>query len=181
MSRLLSSAAVAALLGVAAPAIAQTPNVATRESTFTATVDRVERSARVVRFRTDTKDTKTLQEIYVDPTVTEFDDLQVGDVVTVRYIDSVIVQVKPDAQPSTLHDTTAAAQKAGGDKVAAQSQAVVTIDKIDGSLVSYRTADGQYRVRQVNDKQLLTGLKAGDRVEVTVTRERAVDIQRQKK
>jgi hypothetical protein len=181
MSRLFVSAVVTALLGSATPALAQGPNVVKRESTFTATVDRVERSARVVRFRSDTKDNTTLQEVYVDPKVTEFDDLQAGDVVTIRYVDSVIVQVKPDAPPSILHDTTAEAQKAeGGDNVAAQSRAVVTIDKIDGYLVSYRTQDGQYLVRQVNEKQLLQGVKPGDRVEFTMTRERAVEIKRQK-
>jgi hypothetical protein len=181
MPRLFLSVTATALLASATLALAQAPNVVKRESTFTATVDRVERSARIVRFRTNTKDTTTLQEVYVDPAVTVFDDVQAGDVVTIKYVDSVIMQVKPDAQPSILHDTTAEAQKAaGGDNVAAQSKSVITIDKIDGYLVSYRTQDGQYLVRQVNEKQLLQGLKAGDRVEVTMTRERAVEIKRHK-
>ena len=35
-------------------------------------------------------------------------------------------------------------------------------------------------MRVVNDKKLLQGLKAGDRVEITLTRERAISIQRAK-
>jgi hypothetical protein len=180
MSRLLLPAAVTALLGVAVPAIAQTANVVTRESTFTATVDRVERSSRVVTFKGDGG---TLQDVYVDPKVAVFNDLQVGDVVTVRLIDSVIVQVRPNAQPSGLHDTTEEAKKAGRDRVVAQSKAVVTIEAIDAPklLVKYRTEYNQVFTRVVSDKRLLEGLRPGDRVEVTMTRERAVDIQRQKK
>jgi hypothetical protein len=66
--------------------------------------------------------------------------------------------------------------------VIAQTKAVVTIEKIDPatSLVTYRTAYGQQAVRLVNDKRLLEGVKPGDRVEVTLTRERAIDIQRKK-
>ena len=93
MFRLLLSVVVAGLL-VHGAAPAQAPNVVTRESTVTATVDRIERSSRVVTFRGEGN---TLQDVYVDPVVAAFDDLQVGDVVTVRYVESVIVQVRPDS------------------------------------------------------------------------------------
>jgi hypothetical protein len=51
---------------------------------------------------------------------------------------------------------------AGGDRVIAQSKAVVTIEKIDvqGLLVSYRTQDGLRAARGVTDKRLLEGLLA---------------------
>lgn len=178
MSRLLMSVVVTGLLGQVAAA-AQAPNVVTRESTFTTTVNRVERSSRVVTFKGEGG---TLQDVYVDPSDTAFNDLQVGDVVTVRMVESVTVQVRPDAQPSDLHDTTKEAKKAGGDQVVAQSKTVVTIEGIDPEkqLVKYRTQYNQPFVRIVSDKRLLTGLKPGDRVEVTLTRERAVDVQRKK-
>jgi hypothetical protein len=177
MSRFLQSVVVTALLGHAFAASAQAPNVVTRETTFTATVARVERSSRVVTFKGDTG---TVQDVYVDPAVTVFNDLQVGDVVTVRLIDSVIVQVRPNAQPSGLHDTTEEAKKAGNDQVVAQSKTVVTIESIDAPrlLVKYRTEYNQSFTRVVSDKRLLEGLRPGDRVEVTLTRERAVDIKR---
>jgi hypothetical protein len=179
MFRLLLSVVVTGLLGQAAAA-AQTPNVVKRESTFTATVARVERSSRVVTFKGESG---TLQDVYVDPAVTVFNDLQVDDVVTVRLVDSVIVQVRPNAQPSELHDTTEEAKKKeGGDQVVAQSKVVVTVEGIDAEtgLVKYRTQYNQQYTRVVADKRLLEGVKPGDRVEVTLTRERAVDIQRKK-
>lgn len=177
MSRLLQSVAVTALLWHAIPAAAQGPKVVTHESTFTATVDRIERSSRVVTFRGEGG---ILQSLYVDPKVASFDDLKVGDVVTVRYVESVIVQVRANAQPSEVRDTTEEAKKAGGDLVVAQSKAVVTIEGIDVEklLVKYRTQSGQHIARVVSDKRLLEGLRPGDRVEVTLTRERAVHVQR---
>ncbi len=180
MFKLLLSVVVTALLAPAAPGPVQAPNVVTRESTVTATVDRIERSTRVVTFRGEGN---TLQDVYVDPVVAAFDDLQVGDVVTVRYVESVIVQVRPDSEPSGVRDTTDEARKAGGDKVIEQSKAFVTIDKIDAQalIVSYRTKDGLRGARGVTDKRLLEGLRPGDRVEITLTRERAVDIQRKKR
>jgi hypothetical protein len=175
MFKLLVSVVVAGLLAHAAPVQAQ--NVVTRESTVTATVDRIERSSRLLTFRGEGN---TVQSVYVDPDVAEFNDLKVGDVVTVRYVESVIVQVRPDSRPSGVRDTTDEARKAGRDSVIAQSKAVVTIEKIDvqALLVSYSTKDGLRAARGVSDKRLLEGLRPGDRVEITLTRERAVDIQR---
>jgi hypothetical protein len=177
MSTLLLTVVVTGLLGRTAAAPVQAPNVVTRESTLTATVDRIERSSRVVTLRAEGN---MMQSVYVDPKVAAFDDLQVGDVVTVRYVESVIVQVRPNAEPSGVRDTTDEARKAGAVQVTAQSKAVITIEKIEGLLVSYRTQDGQRAARLVSDKRLLEGLRPGDRVEVTLTRERAVEIQRKK-
>jgi len=180
MTRLLLPAVVIGLVAQMINVAGQTPKVVTRESTFTATVDRIDRLSRVVTFRAEGH---TIQSIYVDPEVKEFDNVGVGDVVTVRYVESAIVQVlRPNAKPSMERDTTAEARKAGEDQVIAQSKAVVTIDKIDTQalLVSYRRQDGVRVVSAVVDKALLTGLRPGDRVEITATRERAVEIQRKK-
>ncbi len=55
-----------------------------------------------------------------------FDDLKVGDVVTVRFTESVIVQVRPDAKPTKLQDTTEAARKAGDVDVVQQQKRIVS-------------------------------------------------------
>lgn len=181
MTRLLLPAVVVGLLAQVIPAAGQAPKVVTRESTLTATVDRIDRMSRVVTFRADAG--HTIQSVYVDPEVKEFDNVRVGDVVTVRYVESAIVQVlRPNAKPSMERDTTKEARQAGEDQVIAQSKAVVTIDRIDTQalLVSYRRQDGTRVVSAVVDKALLTGLRPGDRVEITATRERAVEIQRKK-
>jgi ABC-type cobalamin transport system ATPase subunit len=165
------------ILSLAGPAQAQAPNVVTSESTLTGTVDRIERFSRVVTFRSNDN---VLQSVYVDPKVTAFDDLKVGDVVTVRYIASVIVQVRPDAKPTEVRDTTEEARKAGNENVMQQLKAVVTVEDVDsqGLFVTYRTHDNRRVVRAVTDKRLLDGVRPGDRVEVTLTRDRAISIER---
>lgn len=160
-----------------APVRGQAPNVVTRESTVTATVDRIETFSRVVTFRTADN---VVQSVYVDPKVKAFDDLKTGDVVTVRYIESVIAEVRPGAKLTAVEDTTEEARKAGDDTIIQQLKMVVTIDAIDsqGLFVTYRTNDNRKIVRSVIDKRILEGLRAGDRVEVTLTRARAVSIER---
>jgi len=176
MSRLLLSGLVAMLLWPVGEALAQAPNVVTTETTVKATVDRIERGIRVVTLR---QEGNVLQSVYVDPKVKAFDALKVGDAVTVRYVESVIVQVRPGAGLSDLRDTTEEARKAGRPDVVEQTKVTVTIEEIDsqGLAVTYRTQDNRKMLRRVNDKRLLEGLRRGDRVEVTMTRERAVSIE----
>ena len=171
------SAVVVALLLPASQAWAQAPNVVTTESTVKATVDRIEHSIRVVTLR---QDGNVLQSVYVDPKVAGFDDLKVGDVVTVRYVESVIVQVRPGAALSDVRNSTEEAKKAGDDQVFEQMKATVKIEEVDsqGLSVTYRTQDNRRIVRRVNDKRLLAGIRPGDRVEVTMTRQRALSIER---
>ena len=155
---------------------ARGPNVVTRESTITATVERIERSSRVLTLES----TEGPQSVYVEPSVKAFDDLRVGDTITVRYTESVVVQVRPGAQLSDARDVTAEAQKAGNDQVIQQLKAVVRIEGIDsqGQSIEYRTKDGQKILRPVADKRLLEGLRVGDQIEITFTRERAMSIER---
>lgn len=176
MVRLLASLVVLGLLWPAHSVRTQAPNVVTRESTTTGTVDRIDRFSRVVTFRGEHN---VIQTVYVDPKVTAFDDLKVGDVVTVRYVESVIVQVRPDAELTALRDSTEEARKAGGEDVVQQLKAVVTIEDIDAQrlFVTYRTGDNRRVRRAVSHKRLLEGVRPGDRIELTLTRERAVSIE----
>jgi len=63
-----------------------------------------------------------------------------------------------------------------------QIKMVVTVDAIDPpkGLITYRTADNRLATRLVQDPKLLTGLKRGDVVEVTYTRERALELTKKK-
>ena len=140
----ISAVLILSLLAVGGAAQTQAPNSATRESTTIATVDRIERSSRVLTAHSEGNVVHTL---YVDPSIKAFDDLKVGDVVTVRYTESVVVQVRPNAKLTELQDTTAAAHKAGDASVVQQQKRIVTIEDIDsqGLFVTYRTHDNHAR------------------------------------
>ena len=160
------------LAGLAA---AQPPNVVTHETVTVATVDQIDHSARTVTLRT--KD-NTTQSLVVDPSIKEFDRLKKGDGVTVRWVESAVVQVRRGAKLVEPRDSTAEAKQADA-TVVQQLTAVVIVEDVDaqGLFITYRTADGRKMTRPVPDKKLVEGLRHGDRVEVTLTRARAVSIQ----
>ena len=170
------------VLGSASAALAAAPpqREARYESTTTATVKRIERASRVL---TLVGEGNVFHTIHVDPSITAFDDLQVGDEVTVRYTESVIVNLRPDARPSPRRDTTAEAVKAQGSDVIEQMTIVVTIESIDSQrlFVGYRTHDNMRGRYPVKNRELLDGIRSGDRVEITLTRARAVHIERKRR
>ena len=174
-----------ALLGLLTFALAvsaawsQEPKEVRRETLLTATVDKIDRFTRIVRFKSVDG---VLQDVYVGPELKVFDDLQTGDTVTVRFTDSFIVQVRPGAKPSLPVETTTEAQKGStrpGD-VVKQVKMTVTIERIDpnGQFVVYRTGDNRMVTRWILDKRMIEGLQEGDRVEITFTRERAISVER---
>jgi len=160
---------IASLLLVSAPA--QEPKTSVREFVSVAgTVDRIDRSSRMLTLRGDQG---ILQSVYVPPEFKLFDELKAGDKVLARIRESLIVSARPGLKPQVTTDTTADATK--------KPKAVVTIESVDPAtgVVTYKTADNRRVVRAVMDPKLLEGLKPGDVVEVTLTRERVVELQRQ--
>jgi hypothetical protein len=175
--RILWILTLAVALSPAGSGVAAQPNEVTREDTITATVDRIEKGPRLVTLKTPDNQYKT---VHVEPGLKIFDDLKVGDTVTVRYAESTVVALKPQAKLSPPRDTTEEARQAGKSNVVSQRKAVVTIEGIDSQrlFITFRWEDGSRMVRPVPEKRLLEGLRAGDRVEVTLTSERAISITR---
>jgi len=166
---------------VAMPTQSQEPKSSVREFvSVSGIVERVDRSTRTLTLRTSSN---TTEVITVAPEVKLFDELKTGDRVTVRQSQSVIVAVRPGTKPSLPVDTTAAATSrdpSGRSEVLQQLKAAVTVERVDRSkgLIVYKTSDNQRAMRTVVDPRLLEGLNAGDVIEITYTRERAVDLQR---
>ena len=159
----------------------QEPKTSVREMvTVSGTVERADRSTRMLTLRTSPS---TTQIISVAPELKLFDELQTGDKITVRLSESVIAAVRPGVKPSVAVDTTASAtprDPSQKSEVLQQVKAAVTVESVDRqqNLIVYKTADNRRVIRAVIDPRLLEGLKAGDVVEITYTRERAVDLQR---
>jgi Cu/Ag efflux protein CusF len=175
MSKLFAVSLVLVVLA-AVEGTAAAQNTSTKEVTVRATVDRIQKSERVVTFRAEGN---IFQNVYFDPSVTGFEDLKVGDQVTVRYQQSIVVKVNRNAKLSTERDTTAEAKKADP-TVMQQSTAVVKVESVDmdDQQITYRTADDRKMTQRVEDTKLLEGLRSGDRIEVTLTRAKAVSIQK---
>jgi hypothetical protein len=173
-------ALVALLVAGAAPLEAQEPIQKVRVSKTVVKVDRIDSSTRGLVYVTPDGIRNSMT---VAPEVTLFDELREGDVVVVHYIEALVAKVKPGAPLTLVTDTTAEA-KANvvdpGVRVDQQLTQVVTIDAIDRAMrtVTYHGVDSRRVMRQVQDVTALASLKAGDVVELTFTRERAVSIER---
>lgn len=145
----------------------------------TARVERVDMGGRSITVRTDQG---TIHTVYVGPELSVFDQLRSGDTVTLRVVESVIVALKRGAKPTAMIDTTDAARKASGGRSDVQQQlkAVVTIESVDiaAQSVVYIGGDNRRVMRTAVDPRLLDGLKKGDVVELTYTRERAIELEK---
>ena len=163
------------------PAAAQEKTSVREAVALAGTVERIDRASRLLTLKGD--DTHS-HSVYVPPDFTLFDELKAGDRVIGRVRESIVVSTRPGLRPRPLTDTTAQAGKSAGGpedpKVTQQLTAVVTIESIDRTTQSviYKTSDNRRIVRQVADAKLLEGLKPGDVIEVTLTRERVVELQR---
>lgn len=170
---------IALLMGL--PGQSQAPASSVREFvSVSGTVEQIDRSTRTLTLRTSSNST---QPINVPPEVTLFDELRTGDKITVRISEEVIVAVRPGAKPSEAVETTGTATSrdpSGKSEVLQQLRATVTIESIDRrqNVVVYTTGLNLRVTRAVADPRLLDGLKAGDVIDITYTRERAVDVQR---
>ena len=144
----------------------------------TGEVDDVDRVGRMITI----KSAGVIQTaIYAGPDLPIFDQLNRGDVVTIRYYDAYIVAVTPGARMGPPSNTTAEAQqKLDRDDAAVtqQTKLTVTIDAIDAAtgLVTYHGFDSRRVQRQVQQPALLDGVKVGDVVTITHTRARAAAI-----
>jgi len=160
--------------------LVQEPRTSTRiVLAGSARIERIDVSTRSMTVRTPEGIVHT---VYVPRDLKVFNELKTGDTVDVRVAEEVIVALNPRGRPTVLVDSTADARKAaaGETEVLQQLKATVTIVSIDPQqqVVVYKTADNRQVMRQVADAKLLEGLKAGDVIDITYTRERAIDLSR---
>ncbi len=121
--------------------------------------------------------------IYVGPDLPIFDQLNRGDVVTVRFYDSFIVDLTPGTRPGPPTDTTTEAAQAhdrADASVIQQTKLTVTVDAIDTAarVVTYHGFDTRRVTRAVQHPELIEGLKVGDVVTITYTRAHAAAIEK---
>ena len=175
-------AALSSVLLAAAFARAQEPRASARDVVnVTARVERLDVFSRSLTLKTVDG---IVHVVSVGPELAVFSELKTGDNVLVRIVESVIVEARPGAKTTGIKDTTAAAKKApeaAQSDVLQQLNAIVTVESVDlpTQLIVYKDGDNRRVQRQVSDPRLLAGLKAGDVIEITYTRERAIALQRQ--
>lgn len=140
-------------------------------ATATATIQGIDKTTRAVTLRND----KGEEETFVaGPEVSRFDQLKVGDKVTLTFHESLVLEVrKPGAASTPAGDVIAGgrtkSQPGGG--VVAQQTRTVTVKAIDLETASITvvTDDGRTVTRKVEDKKHLEGVNVGDKIDITYT------------
>jgi hypothetical protein len=150
---------------------AQTKTIQGSSESATATIEAIEKSTRMLTI----KDANGIYETMKVPAdVTRFDALKVGDRITVRYYDNVVVRLKKPNEPAidvqTAGVTPTAGAKPGG-TAATQQTVTVTITAIDPKVpsITVKGPNGYVYSRKVEDKTALAKVKVGDKLDVTWT------------
>lgn len=172
---------VAWLLVASASASAQDPASPKQEvrdvAVVSGRVERIDPFTRSVILKTSDGQSHS---VLVGRELKTFDELKPGDAVTVRVTESVVVALRPNAKTTVVEDRTAAAARGarGGSDVIQQLKAIVTVERVDAATqtISYKGADNRSVTRMVTDRRLIEGLKVGDTIEITYTRERAIEL-----
>jgi hypothetical protein len=166
------------LLSVASMAGAQTTREVTlKESTVRGTVQAVDQTARTVTVQGADGRVVTLD---VPTTATRFDQVKVGDVVSMTYYDRVSVRPKAADEPAVnrvIEPTTTTTPNPGtlpGATRARHRVATMTLTALDPATrsVTFQGPKGNSYTRYVLDTvdpAVLAALKIGDRVDVTWT------------
>ena len=167
----MTATVLATALFFPAIAAAQIKTLPGETLTVSATIESIERSSRSVTLKGPEG---KLTAITVPADVKRFDEMKVGDTITARYYENIVLRVKLPGEKDV--DTTSAAltptpgKKPGG-TAAAQRTITATITAIDPTVPSISLSgpnNWKYSSR-VEDKAALQKVKVGDRLDITWT------------
>ena len=150
-------------------------------TSVTVTVEAIEKSSREVTVK---KPDGKYDVLYVPRDVKRFDTLKIGDKITARYYENMVLQLKAPGQPAV--DTASGAVTKAEDKSAGtaahQRTITATITAIDQSVpsITFSGPNGWTYSSRVEDKAALAKVKVGDKVDITWTAAVTVSIEEAK-
>lgn len=150
-------------------------------ASVTATVEAIDSANRLVTLK-DTSDGHT-ETVYCGPNVKRFDALKVGDKVTFRYHESMVLQLRKAGSTAPAPTGSAGITRTEGEKpggtISRQMTASVTVVSIDEktSAITVKGEDGSTFSSRVENKKDLEGVKVGDRIDITYTQALAVSVE----
>ena len=162
--------AAALLASTAVTANAQTKVITGEQQTVTVTVEAIEQKSREVTVR---KPDGTVVNFYVPPTMKRFEMLKVGDKITAKYYDNIVLQLKQPGAPDVNSATGALVPVEGAPAgtMSYQRSITATITAIDQKVpsITFSGPNGWKYSSLVKDKAALAKVKVGDKVDITWT------------
>jgi len=158
------------VLALSLPSWAQlTRTLPTQTVTLSGTVETIDHDKRVVNIKTP--DGK-FQTIDVPPSAKRFDELKVGDKVSITYNNTVSARLKPPGEPMVNTATGASIAGQGeppGGTASMERTMTTAITGIDksASSITFTGPNGWKHSRRVVDPTVLDKGKVGDQVDIT--------------
>jgi hypothetical protein len=158
------------ILALSLPSWAQeVKQLPTQTVTVSGTVATIDHTKRVVNIK---KADGSFETVDVPKAAQRFDELKVGDKVSITYNNNVSARLKPpgEAPVDTLTGTSTAGQAAQpGGTAAVQRTMTATIDAIDknASSITFVGPNGWKYSRHIVDPTVFDKVKVGDKVDIT--------------
>ena len=163
--------ALAVLVPAARMAMAQTKTITGETRTVTATVEAIESDSRTLTLKMPDG---TIVMITVPETVVRFPEIKVGDVITARYYENVVIRMKKPGEKDVDATSTAnipAGTRGPSGTVAKQRTITATITTINRGVpsITFTGPNGWTYSSKVQDTKGLAGVLVGDKVVITWT------------
>ena len=179
----LSTGAFAQATKGAAPA-AQPKVVKERAAVMTATVQAIDLNTRIVTLKGPKGE---VRDIKVGEEAVNLPQVKVGDLVTVKYYESLAIEViKPGTVSGAGEKSAIVKAKPGempGGMAARQSTVTATVTAIDKKkgTISLKGPEGKTVVAKAEDPKNLDKVKVGDELMITYTEALAISVEKAKK
>jgi Cu/Ag efflux protein CusF len=170
MKRFVGVLAAAAML-MPIVAKAQSKSMTTTTKVVTATVEAIESSSRTVTLKLSDG---TYTQTVAPASMKRFDEVKIGDKVTARYYENIVVRMKQpgekDVDSATAARTPSGQSHPGGTE-AKQRTITATITAIDPKApsITFSGPNGWKYSSRVADKTVLGTVKVGDKVDIVWT------------
>ena len=185
MMKLTTAACVSAVLAFAlAPtARAQVKEVPGEMITASGTVEAIDHTGRVLTLKDEHGQFDTID---VPADAKRFNEIKVGDKITVKYYDNVTVRLKKPGEASVNTESAATTPGTGAKPagtVATQRTMTAVIEAIDPKVpsITFKGPQGWKYSRRVLDKDVLKQVKVGDQVDFTWTEAVLISVTTPKK
>ena len=182
MKRLFAGIITALLLPLGSAMQAQTKTLPGEMVTVTATVEAVNASTRTITLKSPKG---VYADVVVPDTVTKFSEIKVGDKITAKYDDNIVLRLKRpgEAAVDSIDDgVTKATGVKPGATAATQRTITATITEIDRKApsITFSGPNNWKYSSRVEDKKALAKVNVGDKVDITWTDALLVSFQEDK-
>ncbi len=172
----------AALLALPVLALAQQPVVETSEVVVKGTIQALTPATREVTVKTDDGEVRTFA---VKPDVKRFGELKVGDRLTARYHEALVMEVRTPGAAAPKSATPAGETRVAGKAarpsgaIVEQRVATVEVKAVDPKTPSITVVgpDGHVTTYKVEHPERLQGVKAGDKIDISYTQALIVNVE----